>query len=244
MMFSSPLDTPVPPPTRILMVDDHPIVREGMAQFINLQPGLHLCCGASNAQEALAAMERCPHQLAIVDISLGQESGLELIKTLRRKYPHLSILAMSMHDEHLYAERALDAGAHGYLMKQEATQGILQAVQRVLAGDIYLSPTLTAARLAERPPRPVESPPPSPAPSGDAAAGTTPPLPGLLARLSTREFEVFHLIGLGLSTRQIAERLHRSVKTIETHQANIKDKLQLDSGRELLRFALQHQHHR
>lgn len=125
--------------TRIMMVDDHPIVREGMARFLNAQEDLHFCCEAGTAEEALPMVAECAPALVIVDISLKKESGLDLIKTLRRAYPRLGLLAMSQHDETIFAERALRAGANGYLMKQEATGSILLAVRQVLAGDIYLS---------------------------------------------------------------------------------------------------------
>ncbi len=205
---------------RILMVDDHPIVREGMAQFLNLQDNLHLCCQACNAREALHAMSTCDHALTIVDISLDGDSGLELIKTLRQRYPKLAILTLSMHDESLFAERALRSGANGYLMKQEGTLNILLAVQQVLAGNIYLSATMH---------------------SGLTQRLVTPRHIGLspLAGLSEREFEILHLIGLGFGTRQIAEKLNRSIKTVEAHHANLKGKLQLKSGRDLVRFAVQ-----
>ncbi len=205
---------------RILMVDDHPIVREGMAQFLNLQNNLHLCCMASNAKEALAAMLTCEHALAIVDISLNGDSGLDLIKILRQQFPKLSILTLSMHDESLFAERALRAGANGYLMKQEGTRNILLAVQQILAGNIYLS-TAMHSRLTQR----------------LVTAQNIEPSP--IAGLSEREFAILHLIGLGFGTRQIAEKLNRSVKTIEAHRANLKDKLQLKSGVDLVRFAVQ-----
>ena len=204
---------------RILIVDDHPIVCEGMAQFLNLQENLHLCCQASNADEALAAMSACDHDLAIVDISLDGDTGLDLIKTLRRRYPDLAILTLSMHDESLFAERALRSGANGYLMKQQGTKSILQAVQQVLAGRVYLSAAMQNT-LTQR----------LDAPQDDGHS--------LIAGLSAREFEVLHLIGLGFGTRQIAEKLNRSVKTIEAHRANLKDKLQLASGTELLSFAV------
>lgn len=205
---------------RILMIDDHPIVREGMVQFLNLQDNLHLCCQASDAQEALAAMSICSHNLAIVDISLDGDSGLGLIKILRQRYPELAILTLSMHDESLFAERALRAGANGYLMKQEGTKDILLAVQQVLAGNIYLSAAmhsvLTQRLVTSR------------------SDGESP-----LAGLSEREFEILHLIGLGFGTRQIAEKLNRSIKTIEAHRANLKEKLQLKNGRDMVRFAVQ-----
>jgi two-component system, NarL family, response regulator FusR len=202
------------------MVDDHPIVREGMAQFLNLQENLWLCCQASNAREALEAMAACRHDLAIVDISLDGDSGLGLIKTLRQRYPKLAILALSMHDEAVFAERTLRAGANGYLMKQEGTRAILQAVREVLAGNLYLSAAMQGALTQRLVTSQVIGPPP-------------------LAGLSERELEILHLIGLGLGTREIAEKLSRSVKTIEAHRAHLKEKLQLKSGRDLVRFAVQ-----
>lgn len=206
--------------TRILIVDDHPIVRQGMAQFLNLQHDLQLCCQAGTAAEALAAMAACRHALAIIDISLDGDSGLALINILRRKYPEVALVAMSMHDEALFAERALRAGAGGYLMKQEATQTILLAIRQVLRGESYLS-TAMHRRLSER----------LVAPRGDA--------PGSIGGLSEREFEVLHLLGLGFGTRQIAAKLNRSIKTIETHRASLKEKLGLTSAVELVRFAVQ-----
>lgn len=205
---------------RILMVDDHPIVREGMAQFLNLQNDLQLCCQASNIKEALDAMSACSHDLAIVDISLNGDSGLELIKVLRQRYPNLAILALSMHDESLFAERALRSGANGYLMKQEGTQNILLAVRQILAGNVYLSAAIHTGitqRLV-------------------TSQGIS---PGHIAGLSEREFEILCLIGLGFGSSQIAEKLNRSVKTIEAHRAHLKEKLQLKSGRDLIRFAVQ-----
>lgn len=206
--------------TRILMVDDHPIVREGMAQFLNLQPDLDLCCQAGTADEALAAMASCAPDMAIVDMTLQADSGLELVKTLRNRYPDLPILVMSMHDETQFAERALRAGANGYLMKLEATAHVLLAIRQVRAGSVYLS----AAMHDEISRRMVAS---KGAPTGP------------IASLSEREFEILHLIGLGFGTRQIAERLSRSIKTVEAHRANLKDKLGLPSGPDLVRFAVQ-----
>jgi DNA-binding NarL/FixJ family response regulator len=206
--------------TRILMVDDHPIVREGMALFLNAQPDLHLCCEAGNAKDAMAELAACKPALAIVDISLDKESGLDLIKLMRRRAPALAILAMSLHDESIFAERALRAGANGYLMKHEATANILVAVRMVLSGGIYLSEAMHL-RLARK----------VATPSGSTA---TP-----IAGLSQREFEILQLIGLGFGTRQISEKLNRSIKTIEAHRASLKEKLQLKSGADLVRFASQ-----
>lgn len=207
--------------TRVLIVDDHPIVRHGMAQFLNLQDDLNLCCEAGSAEEALAAMAVCDHALAIIDISLEGESGLALIKTLRHGCPGLALLAMSMHDESLYAERALRAGARGYLMKQEATHDILRAIRQILSGHLYVSAAMES-RLWQRLVAPDAGP------------------PGPIAGLSEREFEVLHLLRLGLGTREIADKLHRSIKTIEVHRANLKEKLGLKSAAELVRFAVQH----
>ena len=205
--------------TQILIVDDHPIIRDGMTLLLNLQEDLHVCCAAGNAEEALAAMD-CQPDMAIVDISLQTDSGLELVKTLRHRYPELAILVLSMHDESLFAERALRSGANGYLMKLEATEHVVSAIREVLAGNIYMS-----AAMHEKLARALAVPHKKPE--------------GPIGSLSEREFEVLHLIGLGFSTRDIAEKLNRSVKTIEAHQANIKEKLNIRSGKELTRFAIQ-----
>ncbi|MCP3715133.1 MULTISPECIES: response regulator transcription factor [unclassified Paraburkholderia] len=200
-------------------MDDHPIIRDGMTLLLNLQEDLHVCGAAGSAEEALAAME-CLPDMAIVDISLQTDSGLELVKTLRHRYPDLAILVLSMHDESLFAERALRSGANGYLMKLEATEHVVSAIREVLAGNIYMS-----AAMHEKLARALAVPHKKPE--------------GQIANLSEREFEVLHLIGLGFSSRDIAEKLNRSVKTIEAHQANIKEKLNIRSGKELTRFAIQ-----
>lgn len=206
--------------TRIMMVDDHPIVREGMVQFLNAQPDLEVSCEAGDTRQALALLETCAPALVIVDIALRQESGLDLIKTIRRSHPHIGLLAMSQHDEGIFAEHALRAGADGYLMKQEATSSILLAIRRVLAGDVYLSDAMHS-QMSRRLTSPRAAP------------------PSVMAGLSEREFEVLHLLGLGFGTRQIADKLNRSIKTIETHRASLKVKLNLDSGNELVHFAVQ-----
>lgn len=205
--------------TQILIVDDHPIIREGLTQLLNLHEDLHVCCAAGSAEEAMAAVA-CQPDLAIVDLSLHSNSGLDLVKTLRQHYPKLAILVLSMHDETLFAERALRAGANGYLMKLEATEHILNAIREVLAGNIYLS-----AAMHDKLARALTAPQKIPT--------------GSIASLSEREFEVLHLIGLGFSTREIAMKLNRSIKTIEAHQANIKEKLDIPNGKELMRFAIQ-----
>ncbi|WP_063926001.1 response regulator [Cupriavidus sp. IDO] len=205
--------------TQILIVDDHPIIREGLAHLLNQHEDLHVCCAAASAEEALAKMA-CRPEMAIVDLSLHSNSGLELVKTLRQHYPDLAILVLSMHDESQFAERALRAGANGYLMKLEATEHIMNAVREVRAGNTYLS-----AAMHDKLARALTVPKKDPT--------------GSIASLSEREFEVLHLIGLGFGTREIARKLNRSVKTIEAHQANIKEKLDIPNGKELMRFAIQ-----
>ena len=206
-------------PTQVMIVDDHPIIREGLTHLLNLHEELHVCCTAGSAEEALAEMA-CQPDMAIVDLSLHTNSGLDLVRTLRQQHPDLAILVLSMHDEALFAERALRAGANGYLMKLEATEHIMSAIHEVLAGNVYLSAAMHG-KLA----RALTVPRRDPA--------------GSVASLSEREFEVLHLIGLGFGSREIARKLNRSVKTVEAHQANIKEKLNIPSGKELTRFAIQ-----
>jgi DNA-binding NarL/FixJ family response regulator len=206
--------------TRILIVDDHPIVRQGLAQVVNLQADLHLCCEASNAEEALIAISNCNHDLAIVDISLKEASGFSLITTLTAHYPQLPVLVMSMHEESLYAERSLRLGARGYIMKHQATVSILSAIRQILNGGIYLSDDMHRLILDR-------------IHSHALDPGTEDPV----ACLTDREFEVMRLIGFGFGSRQIAEKFNRSIKTIDAHRANIKEKLGLKTGIELIRFA-------
>ena len=205
---------------RILIVDDYPIVRQGLAQVLNLQADLLLCCEASNAEEALSANRCCNHDLAIVDISLQGTSGLSLITTLTAHYPQLPILVMSMHEESLYAERSLRLGARGYIMKHQATTNIQLAIRRILDGGIYVSDEMNRVIL-------------------DRVCSSTSNSrnPDPVSCLTDREFEVLRLIGFGFGTRQIAEKLNRSIKTIDAHRANIKEKLGLKTGIELIRFA-------
>jgi len=202
-----------------MIVDDHPIVREGLTHLLNLHEDLHVCCTAGSAEQALEEMA-CQPDMAIVDLSLHTDSGLDLVKTLRQHHPDLVILVLSMHDETLFAERALRAGANGYLMKLEATEHIMSAIHEVLAGNVYLSAGMHCklARALTAPRR--------------CSAGS-------VANLSEREFEVLHLIGLGFTCREIAGKLNRSIKTVEAHQANIKEKLDIPNGKELVRFAIQ-----
>jgi DNA-binding NarL/FixJ family response regulator len=205
---------------RILIVDDHPMMREGLAQLIEHEPDLCVSAQADNAAQALSAIAAQPPDLAVVDISLPDKNGLELIKDLQTMQPQLPLLVISMHDETLYAERVLRAGGRGYIMKQEGGKKLMEAIRQVLNGQIYVSEKMSAKILelfSGRRPTTSNSP---------------------VERLSDREFEVFQLIGQGHSTRQIAQHLHLSIKTVEVHRANIKKKLELASGAELVRFAI------
>src|SRR4051812_38389417 len=206
----------------VLLIDDHPIVRQGLSQLINQEHDLHVVSEAASAREALDAMDRGSPDIAIVDISLDDRSGIELIKDLRARDPNLPVLALSMHDEALYAERALRAGAKGYIMKQEATEKVMGAIRKVLEGQIYVSERM-ASRLLNQfvNTRPGEEDSP-------------------LGRLSDRELEIFSMIGRGLGTREIANKLYLSIKTVEAHREHIKEKLKLKSGTELMRMAVQY----
>lgn len=205
----------------ILIVDDHPLVRQGLIIMLDSEAGLRVCAQTGRVDEALAlAREHSPH-LAIVDLSLEDGNGLALIRRLHQDHPEMCILVCSMHDEALFAYRALEAGAMGYIGKEEATTQIMDAVWHVLRGGMWLN-----AELLER--------------FQEGATGGARQAPvGSLETLSNRELEIFDLIGGGLGPSSIAERLHLSVKTVEAHRENIKKKLGLSSGAELLRRALQ-----
>lgn len=205
----------------ILIVDDHPIVRQGIAQLINRETDLCVCCEAGDADHALEKMKNCSHSIAIVDISLAGVSGIELIQMLRQRGYDIPVLVMSMHDEALYAERALRAGARGYIMKQEATEKILSAIRQILHGEIYVSDKMRSRMLQ----RLIDN---------RADSNASP-----VANLSNRELEILRMIGQGFGTGEVARELKRSVKTIEAHRANIKDKLGLKTAAELVRFAVQ-----
>jgi len=208
---------------RVFVVDDHPIVRQGLALLINSQPDLEVCGEAEETQAALAALEAARPDVLVVDISLSGPDGLDLVKAVRARTETLRVLVLSMHDESIYAERALRAGANGYIMKQEATDRVLTAIRCVLNGEVYLS-NRAASRMVQQYVR------------GPGGARVRRPA---LAALSDRELEVFRLIGEGHSTRHIANALHLSVKTVETHQAHIKEKLSLRSARELMQYAIE-----
>lgn len=202
------------------MVDDHPIVRQGLAMMINREADLTVCGEAEEAQTALQAIVENKPDILIIDISLNGPDGLELLKHVRALFPELPILILSMHDEATYAERALRARANGYIMKQEATEKVLTAIRRILSGGIYVSDRMANKILQQH-----------------VGTGTAPGQ-SRIAELSDRELEVFRLIGDGHGTRQIADELHLSVKTVETYQAHIKEKLLLRTGRELVQQAI------
>ncbi len=207
--------------TRVLIVDDHPILRHGIAQLVGRESDFEACSEAGSVDEALAVLADQPTDVAIVDLSLEEQSGLELIRRAKVNHPTLQCLVLSMHDERLHAERALRAGARGYLMKQEATRKIVAALRQVRAGRIYLSDAV-ASEILERLASGTER--------NDGASGA-------VGGLSDREMEVLRLIGRGLKTGEIARSLHRSVHTIETHRANIKRKLGLRTSGDLARAA-------
>ncbi len=206
---------------KVFVVDDHPIVRQGLAQLINRESDLAVCGEAEEAASALQAIAGDKPDLLVIDISLNGPDGLELLKNLRLRYPTLPVLMLSMHDESIYAERALRAGANGYIMKHEAAEKLLSAMRQILNGEIYVSERVANRILHHYI-------------SGSPTAKQSP-----LADLSDRELEVFRLIGEGHSTRTIAEELHLSIKTVESYQAHIKDKLSLKNGRELVQLAIQ-----
>ena len=205
----------------IFIVDDHPIVRQGLALLINREQDLTVCGDAEEANSALQLISSIKPNLVIVDISLHGPDGLELLKSIHANDPALPVLMLSMLDELLYAERALRAGASGYIMKQEATEKVLVAIRRILDGEIYVSDRMANKMLHRF--------------VGNAPMGARSPV----ADLTDRELEVFRLIGEGNGTRQIAEELHLSVKTVESYQAHLKEKLRLKNSRELVQRAIQ-----
>lgn len=208
-------------PYRLLLVDDHPIIRKGLAKLLMSEPDLLVSGEAENAAQALTELRTKPFDLALVDVSLRGVSGIDLLKELKIHWPDLPALTLSMHDEMLYAERALRAGARGYIMKQESMERIIAAIRRVLAGQIYVSEAVNERILS----RMMDG-------SGKAENGQ------IVDTLSNRELEVFQFIGRGRGTREIATEMHVSVKTVETYRAHIKDKLRLKSAPELMRFAV------
>jgi DNA-binding NarL/FixJ family response regulator len=205
----------------ILVVDDHPLVRTGLAELLRHEADLDVCCEAASLQEAVQFLASGSPDVAVVDISLPDGNGLDLVKRLRTRHPNTRVLVLSMHDEALLAQRVLDAGALGYINKEEAAETIVGAIRHVLTGKIWTSPRRNAQLQI----------------AGAPAAAKSQDSP--LATLSNRELEVFELIGRGAGTGEIATKLHLSVKTIETYRANIKKKLQLTTAGELTRRAVQ-----
>lgn len=206
---------------RILLVDDHPIVRQGLAEMLNHERDLEVCGTAEDVLHALEAIDKLHPDLVIADISLRGSNGIELLKAVKLRFPKTLVLVLSMHDESLYAVRALRAGAAGYIMKQEATERVLVALRQVLAGEIYLSERMEKKMMHQL--------------VGGRTARTGSPIEDL----SDRELEIFGLIGQGHGTRKIAEELHLSIKTIESHRAHIKEKLNLQNATELVQHAIQ-----
>jgi DNA-binding NarL/FixJ family response regulator len=207
--------------TRVLLVDDHPITRQGMAALIHQQPDLQVCGEADNAPQAVELFQKLRPDLAIVDVSLKTTNGIELTKSLKALAPNFPVLVVSMHDENLYAERAVRAGAMGYLMKQEASEKIIAAIRRLLRGEIYLSNNIKERMLHRFVNKRADTPRFS------------------IDTLSDREMEVFQLIGNGYGTRQIAQQLNLSSKTIDSYREHLKLKLNVSSGAELVRYAVQ-----
>ncbi|MDP9147541.1 MAG: response regulator transcription factor [Acidobacteriota bacterium] len=207
--------------SKVFLVDDHPIVRQGLALLINREPDLVVCGEADGAPTAMQEIPNVVPDLIVLDISLDGPDGLEMLKAIRLKDPIMPVLVLSMHDESSYAERSLRAGANGYIMKQEATDKVLVAIRRILQGKVYLSDRLTNKMLDQF--------------VHGSRSSTMDPL----GTLSDRELEVYRLIGAGRGTRQIADDLHVSIKTVESYQAHIKEKLRLRNSRELLQHAIE-----
>jgi DNA-binding NarL/FixJ family response regulator len=207
--------------TRVLIVDDHPLMRKGVGQLIDQEPDLAVVGEAEDAYKAIIAIESTKPDVALIDITLNGTSGIELVKDIKVRYPKLKMLVLSMHDESVYAHRALRAGASGYIMKQEGTEKVLLALRKVLQGEVYLSERLGNRMLHTLV-------------NGRTSLTTSP-----VEALSDRELEVFSLIGQGHGTRAVAEKLHLSIKTIESHRAHIKEKLNLQSATELVHHAIQ-----
>lgn len=207
---------------RILIVDDHPLFRHGIGDLINAEPDLEVCGEADSAPAALEAIRQLVPDLVTVDISLRGANGIELLKSIKAEHSRLPLLVLSMHDEQLYALRALRAGARGYIMKQEALEQVRNAIRQVLRGDLYVSPSMSGRMIEEF-----------------VQGGSTGSGGSVADKLTDRELEILHLIGQGHGVQQIAKDLNLSAKTVETHRAHIKEKLNFQTARELARFAVQ-----
>jgi len=220
--MAKPKLQPAEPVTKkkILLVDDHPITREGLRTVINRQPDLIVCGESANAQQAMEAIKKLAPDLVLLDITLPGKSGLELVKDIQAVYPRVSILAISMHDESLYAERMLRAGASGYINKHRPPEELIAAIQKVLNNEVYLS-SEESARLLQRM-------------SGKTRGNRSP-----MEILTDREFEVFQIIGQGKTPKEIASELHLSIRTVSVHYANIRQKLNLPGTSQLIHYAVQ-----
>jgi DNA-binding NarL/FixJ family response regulator len=206
---------------KVLIVEDHPIMRSGLAQLIGQESDLVVYGEAEDAHGALEAIKEFEPDIAVVDISLKDSSGIELIKDIKIRWPALPVLVLSMHEESFYAERALRAGAMGYVAKAEASMKVVDGIRKVLGGGVYVSDKISSKMLRKLV-------------GGSKDLDVFP-----IDKLSDREFEVFELIGQGLQTREVADKLHLSVKTVDAHREHIKRKLKLDSATELLKYAVQ-----
>jgi DNA-binding NarL/FixJ family response regulator len=205
---------------KIFLVDDHPIVRQGLGQLINHEPDLIVCGQGEDAYQSLKPIKEARPDLVLLDVSLKDSDGIELLKELKAQMPDLPVLMLSMHDEALYTERALRAGARGYVMKQEAPQTLLAAIRKVLSGQVHVSDAMSASLLQ------------------GMVGGKNPEGKLPMDRLTDRELEVFRMIGSGQTVKEIAEKLFLSAKTVEAHREHIKQKLNLKSSAELLRYAI------
>jgi DNA-binding NarL/FixJ family response regulator len=208
------------PKTRLILVDDHPVVRDGLRAVLSQEAGFEVVGDAESAFKALRIIEESKPDLVVIDLMLKESSGLDLIKDIRIRYPKIAMLVLSMRDEAFYAERALRAGARGYIVKEEGCAVVVEAIRKVLSGQIYLSDRLASKMIG-------------------AYVGGSAMSPSPVERLTDRELQVFELIGRGLPSREIADRLHLSVKTIDAHRENLKRKLGLDSATALLKQAIE-----
>jgi DNA-binding NarL/FixJ family response regulator len=207
--------------TRILLIDDHPLLRTGIGQLIAQQKDMVVCGEVDDSLKALDAIEATNPDIVILDITLKKMSGIEVLKHIKVRYPKVKVLILSMHDETLYAPRALRAGACGYIMKQEAAENVITALRKINSGEVYISERMATQMLSRM------------------VGGRATPISSPVDLLSDRELEVFALLGKGDGTRDIAEKLNLSVKTIESHRAHIKEKLNLKNATELVRHAVQ-----
>lgn len=204
---------------RIIVVDDHPLVRYGITQLVNAEPDFRVCCEAEDCRQAMVEIKHMRPDFAIIDLSLKDVNGIELIKDIKTTFPSLPVLVLSMHDEFHYAERAIRAGASGYVMKKEGTETLIKAIRTILSGQVFLSSEMASKLIAKKTALP--------------SRGET----DILGCLSDRELQVFELIGKGLKTKQIAAVLNLSIKTIETYQHHIKTKLNIANASELIQQA-------